>query len=196
MRISTGEIAAASSTPDFVRSIERDLPGVKLEIEIDLTARMLEQLLSNQKDMVFLAGPVASPGIRTNAIGSIDLVWVASRATADAGGFANALPVWSLPHRSPIHGVTLQTLAEHAVPYRSISTCNNVRMLIEIIEGGNGAAVLPETMVRRELAAGTLVEILPRPARRIAFEAAIRSGETDPLILELFERAGQFSIGG
>lgn len=196
VRIGSGEIAAASCLPGFVHAVERDLPGVTLEIELDLTARMLQQLLGGVIDMGFLAGPVASPGIRTTEIGSVGLVWVASRATAQAGAFAQSLPVWSIPSHSPLHGVMLETLALHALTPRSISTCNNVRTLIEIIGGGGGAAVLPEPMVRALLESGTLAEILPRPTRTIRFEAAIRATESDPVVLELFRRAGALRVDG
>lgn len=196
VRIGSGEIAAASCLPGFVHAVERDLPGVTLEIELDLTARMLTQLLGGTIDMALLAGPVASPGIRTAEIGSVGLVCVASRATAEAGGFAQSLPVWSIPSHSPLHGVMLETLALHALTPRSISTCNNVRTLIEIIGGGGGAAVLPEPMVRGLLEAGVLAEILPRPTRTIRFEAAIRATESDPVVLELFRRAGGLRVDG
>lgn len=194
VRIGIGEIAAASCLPGFVAGIERDLPGVTLEIELDLTARMLQHLLSGTSDIVFLAGPVANPGVRTSPIGAVGLVWVASRATAEAGGFAQALPVWSLPAHSPIHGAMLESLEASAVSARSIGTCNNVRALIDVVGGGGGAAVLPETMVRAEIASGRLVEVLPRPRRKIHFEAAMRASERDPLVLELFRRAGELSI--
>ncbi|MDT0509236.1 LysR family transcriptional regulator [Novosphingobium sp. MMS21-SN21R] len=196
VRIGSGEIAAASCLPGFVHAVERDLPGVTLEIELDLTARMLTQVLGGTIDMALLAGPVASPGIRTAEIGSVGLVWVASRATAEAGGFAQSLPVWSIPSHSPLHGVMLETLALNALTPRSISTCNNVRTLIEIIGGGGGAAVLPEPMVRALLECGTLAEILPRPTRTIRFEAAIRATESDPVVLELFRRAGELRMDG
>lgn len=194
VRVGSGEIAAASCLPGFVQGVERDLPGVTLEIELDLTARMLQQLLSGTSDVVFLGGPVASPGVRTQPIGSVGLVWLASRATAAAGGFAQALPVWSLPANSPIHGAMLDSIEANAAPVRTIGTCNNVRTLVEIVSGGEGVALLPETMVRAEMASGLLVEVLPRPARKIHFEAAIRDRERDPLVLELFRRAGELSI--
>ncbi len=194
VRIGSGEIAAASCLPAYVQEVERDLPGVTLEIELDLTARMLQQLLGGMIDMAFLAGPVASPGIRTAEIGALGLVWVAGKETARAGGFAQNLPVWSLPSHSPLHGVTLESLAQGEITPRSISTCNNVRTLTEIVSGGGGAAVLPETMVRSLLASGALVEVLPRPMRKIQFEAAIRSTESDPVVLELFRRAALLRI--
>lgn len=195
VRIGTGEIAAASCLPAFVQTIERDLPDVTMEIELDLTARMLQQLLGGTRDIVFLAGPVAAPGIRTAALGSLQVAWVASGATAEAGGFARALPIWSLPSHSPLQQIMLESLEAGNLPYKSINTCNNVRALIDIVESGSGAAILPETMIREQLQAGTLVEILPRPSRRIQFEAAIRTQELDPLVLEIFRRSKDLRIG-
>lgn len=196
VRIGSGEIAAASCLPGFIAAIERDRPGVTLEIELDLTARLLQQLLAGTRDIVFLAGPVASPGIRTAPIGAVDLVWAASPAVVAAGGFARPLPVWSLPDHSPLHAVTLEAFAPGGVRPRSLNTCNNVRTLIEIVACGQGAAVLPEIMVREELGAGTLVEVRKRPERRIHFEAAIRSREGEAVVLDLFERAARLSIDG
>lgn len=194
VRLGTGEIAAASCLAAFVAGVERDLPGVTLEIEVDLTARMLQQLLAGTSDMVFLAGPVASPGVRTTSLGSVGLVWAASQATAQAGGFKQPLPVWSIPEHSPIHGIMRESLAQHGITPPVIRTCNNVRALVEIIREGTGAALLPETMIRSELASGALVSVLPAPKRQLRFEAAIRSAERDPLILELFRRVGGLRI--
>ncbi|MBF9151596.1 LysR family transcriptional regulator [Novosphingobium jiangmenense] len=196
VRIGSGEIAAASCLPGFVHAIEQDLPGVTLELELDLTARMFQQLLGGTIDLAFLAGPVASPGIRTTPIGSVGLVWAASARTVEAGGFAQPLPVWSIPDLSPLHGVTMETLAANRVTPRSIGTCNNVRTLIDIVTGGGGAAVLPEPMVRPLLNRGVLAEVLPAPTRKIRFEVAIRNTENDPLVLELFRRASDLRIDG
>ncbi|MFO1254958.1 MAG: LysR family transcriptional regulator [Sphingomonadaceae bacterium] len=195
VRIGAGEIAAASCLPGFVHAVERDLPGVTLEVELDLTARMLQQVLAGTRDLVLLAGPASSPGLVTAPIGEVALVWVGSPATAAGGGLARTLPVWSLPPHSPIHEVLRGELANGRIAAQTVNTCNNVRTMIEVLVGGQGAAVLPETMVRDELARGALVELAPRPRRAIRFEAAIRAGEQDPLILELFRRASEMRIG-
>ncbi|HKR92280.1 LysR family transcriptional regulator [Novosphingobium sp.] len=194
VRIGSGEIAAASCLPAFIQAIERERPGVTMEIGLDLTARLLQQLLAGTRDIVFLAGPVASPGMRTAPIGSVELVWAAGAAVAQDGGFARPLPVWSLPDHSPLHGVTLATLDAHGLAPRVLHTCDNVRTLIEIVAQGAGAAVLPETMVREHLASGALHEVLPRPSHAVHFEVAIRTRERDPVILDLFARAGRLEI--
>lgn len=194
VRIGAGEIAAASCLPAFVAAIGRDLPGVTLELELDLTARMLQQVLAGTRDLVFLAGPVASPGLETAPIGSVALAWLASPEVKAAGGFAQALPVWSVGAHSPIHQVMRGELASRGLPVRSVNTCNNVETMIGIVAQGSGAALFPETMVRRQLAEGSLVELLAPPQARIEFQAAIRAGEGDPLIRELFRRAAALRI--
>lgn len=194
VRIGAGEIAAASCLPAFVGRITADLPGITLELDLDLTARMLQQVLAGTRDMVFLAGPVASPGLRTVPIGEVRLVWLASPETAASGGFARPLPVWSIGAHSPIHQVLEQELADGRAPHRSLNICNNVQTMIGIVAAGGGAALFPEIMVRGALADGRLVEVLPPPPARIRFEAAIRSNEQDPVILELFRRAGGLRI--
>lgn len=189
VRVGSGEIAAASCLPGFIQTIERERPGVTMEIELDLTARLLQQLLAGTRDLVFLAGPTASPAMRTAPIGSVALVWAAGPQVADAGGFAVPLPVWSLPDHSPLHAVTLETMEAANIVPSALHTCNNVQTLIDIVAHGAGAAILPETMVRRQLDAGSLHEILPRPRHEVHFEVAIRARERDPVVLDLFARA-------
>lgn len=194
VRIGVGEIVAASCLPDFVGAVSADLPGVTLEIELDLTARMLQQVLGGARDMVFLAGPVASPGVRTAPIGTVGLRWMAAPAFAAEGAFASAPALWSVGSHSPIHAVLMGEV-EQGLACRSINICNNIRAMIAIVAAGAGAALFPAPMVAEAAASGLLVDVHPAPAKTVPFEAAIRAGEQDPVILELFRRAGDLRLG-
>src|SRR3546814_2572345 len=70
VRIGAGEIAAASCLPPFVAALKEEMPGVGLEIEIDLTANLIQQLLTGRTDMAFAAGPVAHPALMSRPIGT------------------------------------------------------------------------------------------------------------------------------
>jgi len=185
VRIGTGEIASASCLPQFIQRVQDDFPDVTLEIEVDLTARMLEHLLAGRRDMVFLAGPVAHPAVKTTSIGSLELVWLASSQEPLDRRIDHPRTVWSLPPHSPIHHIVREEMEQQAMQCRTFNTCNNVRSLIDIVAQGSGIGLFPETMIRNELQSGRLVEILPRPKRRIEFQSAIRQREADPLILQL-----------
>jgi DNA-binding transcriptional LysR family regulator len=197
VRIGTGEIVAASCLPAFLNAQKSRLPGVSLEVSVDLSARLLEQLLAATSDVVFLAGPVASPDIRSRAIGSVGLVWaaspgVAARMLADP---AQTPPIWSLPRHSPLYRVMLASRAREGLAGVPVNTCNNVRALMDIVAADGGIALLPVSMAGPWLKAGTMVEVLARPAERITFEAAIRLRETDPLVLAIFEQTASLVLG-
>ena len=198
VRISAGEIAAASCLPEFVAGIERDMPGVSFDIEIDLSAHMQQKLIAGTTDIVFLAGPLVTPGIRTAAIGSVKLLWLGSPATAAAiharGGFDDDTPIWSLPHHSPLHRAIRDTIDRDAIRYRSINTCSNVRLQIEVVAAGSGVGIFPETMVRDLIGTGALIEVLAPPPTDIMFQTAIREEERDPAVLRIFERASLLTI--
>src|SRR3546814_1749977 len=70
VRIGAGEIAAASCLPAFVAGLKADMPNVGLEIEIDPTANLIQQLLPGRTDMAFAAGPTATPALTTSPIKS------------------------------------------------------------------------------------------------------------------------------
>ena len=198
VRIGAGEIAAASCLPGFLAEVEQAMPGVTLDVAINLTAHLVQELLGATTDMVFLAGPIASPGIRTAPIGEVALRWLAAPATAARMAQGGCLaPVWSLPAHSPIHQLMLESLPQRspgARPAPPVRTCNNVRTLIDIVAQGSSMALLPETMTRARVAEGQLVEVRAAPARRIRFDVAIRAAESDPVVLAIFERASRLEI--
>ena len=117
-RIGSGEIAAASCLTAFINATQRDLPGVMMEVDLDLTARMLEHLIAGTIDIAFLAGPVTLPGILTAPIGSVELCWVAAPHLAASGMTADT-PVWALPSLSPLHDITVDSLAAAGLPHRN-----------------------------------------------------------------------------
>lgn len=196
VRIAAGEIAAATCLPQFAGAIGRDLPGVTLHIDLDLTARMLQNVLAGTRDIAFLAGPVASPGLRTAPIGAVDLAWLVSPSIASGKGLSGGIPIWSVGEHSPLHRVTCESLKAAGLPVRAINTCNNVEAMLGIVASGAGAAVFPEVMARRLIESGQLAEFHARPKSQLRFEVAIRSNETDPVVLELFRRAAHLSVGG
>ncbi|MCW0197782.1 LysR family transcriptional regulator [Sphingopyxis sp.] len=196
VRIGAGEIAAASCLPPFVAALKEEMPGVGLEIEIDLTANLIQQLLTGRTDMAFAAGPVAHPALMSRPIGKVALVWLASPAVAAAFGAGDeAVPVWSLASHSPIHGRMRDAIDASRIAPRSLNLCNNARMMIDIVLAGGGVGIFPEPMVRGEVARGALVELagMPPPAP-VEFHVAMRVADTEPVLVRIFEQAARLRI--
>ena len=196
VRIGAGEIAAASCLPAFVADLKADMPNVGLEIEIDLTANLIQQLLTGRTDIAFAAGPIAHPALKTQPIGEVALMWLASPdvAAAFAAGEAQ-LPVWSLASHSPIHGRMRDAIEASRIAQESLNLCNNARTMIDIAKAGGGVGIFPEPMARAEVAAGTLVELSDMPAlASVAFHVAMRVSDSEPVLARIFDRASQLSL--
>ncbi len=198
VRIGAGEVAAASCLPAYCAEINRDMPDVSLEIDVALSAELLNGVLTSHTDMVFLAGPVTHPALEIAPIGLVELVWVGSPAIASAvrdPARLEATAIWSLPKESPIHQAMIDNLAGQSMRPRRISVCSNVRLMVDIILQGGGLGLLPRAMLEPELASGLLAPALPDGfCPPIPFYVAIRTNERDPLIRNLFERAASLSV--
>ncbi|MGN6288223.1 MAG: LysR substrate-binding domain-containing protein [Sphingopyxis terrae] len=198
VRIGAGEIAAASCLPPFVAALKAEMPNVALEIEIDLTANLIQQLLTGRTDLAFAAGPIAHPALRTSPIGEVALLWLANPAVAalfERGTGEQQVPVWSLASPSPIHGRMREAIAASRIAQKSLNLCNNARMMIDIAGAGGGVGIFPEPMVRAEVAAGALVELAGLPALApVEFRVAMRVSDTEPVLTRIFDQAAGLSL--
>src|SRR3990167_10188949 len=196
VRIGAGEIAAAGWPPAFVAGLKADMANVALEIEIDLTANLIQQLLTGRTDMAFAAGPIAHPALKTSPIVEVELVWLASPAVAAAfAGGAALLPVWSLARHSPIHRRMRDAVQASRIAQKSLNLCNNARTMIDIAKAGGGIGIFPQPMVRGDVASGALVQIAAMPALApVGFHVAMRVADTEPVLTQIFDRAAKLNL--
>lgn len=198
VRIGAGEIAAATCLPAFAAQLNSDFPGLSLEIEINLTANLLQQLIDAQTDVAFMVGPISHPLLRVASIGFVDLIWLTSPAIAAAlqQGTGQRFPLWSLSHHSPLYGHLKDAEAGSGLPSGRINFCNNVRTMIDIIVQGGGIGLFPAAMVANERAVELLKPVTAAPAPApVPFVVAIRATEQDPVITEIFRQAALLDVG-
>lgn len=200
VRIGAGEIAAASILPQFLAELTKDMPRIGLEIEIDLTAHLIQQLLTGRTDMAFAAGPIAHPALKSCALGAVPLLWLARADVAEnfahmRGGDGAAIPFWSLASPSPIHGRMRDAIAALKVEQKSLNLSNNVRMMIDISKSGGGISILPQTMVQADLASGALRCVQDMPdLEPVEFHVAMRVSDSEPVLARIFDKAAQLNI--
>ncbi len=197
IRIGAGEIAAASCLPGFIARLKADMPAATLEIEIDLTASLIQQLIDGRSDIAFAAGAIAHPALVASPIGAVELLWLASPGVAQdiaTAGLAEQA-VWSLSNRSPLYHIMREAIAAASLPYRAVNLCNNARAMIDIVSQGCGIGLFPASMVKREMETGQLhpVALASRP-EPITFSVARRASEIDPLVLETYRRSAMLDV--
>ncbi|PDT50891.1 MULTISPECIES: LysR family transcriptional regulator [Sinorhizobium] len=198
IRVGAGEIAAATCLPIFVTEMKERWPALTFEIEIELTAQMIQALLSGKIDLAFAAGLVAHPALTATPIGAAELLWVASPSFAkrmEEGGPDATFSLWSLPSHSPIYQLMKDGLEGIPVRRHSINLCNNVRTMIDIVTMGGGFALIPKSLVRSQLESGSLVSVMvDRQIEPIMFHVVARAAEGDPVVKEILRCASGISL--
>ncbi|WP_028747129.1 LysR family transcriptional regulator [Rhizobium mesoamericanum] len=192
VRVGAGEIAAATCLPEFVAELKTRWEDLTFEINIELTAQLIQDLVSGKIDIAMTASSVAHPALIATPIGAVPLIWVASPTVAERVNSLGTgkLPFWSLPAHSPIYELMRKALASLPIKVGSINLCNNVRAIIDIVRQGDGVALVPEPMVRPSLADASLLEVLPDvKVDPIVFHVVSRAAQSDAVVQEVLRQA-------
>ena len=161
VRLGTAETLVHTWLPRFIEKLRGTFPRLDLELTVDITPHLRAGLERHELDLAFLMGPITEPGFRNVALSSYRTMFVAS-------------PSLGLGQRK----VTARQLAGHALityPRNTVPTAELAAIIrrdtgrpprliasgalaanIRLAVTGAGIALLPEPMVRAELARGEL----------------------------------------
>lgn len=162
LRLGVAELIAQTWLRDYMLDLRQVFPNVDVELKVDLTINLREELVSRALDLCLLNGPISNFNITNVDLGSVPYLWVASPRLALAGSDIATLAAHTiLTHaRNTRHFVELSAHFRELwqkpmriVPSSSLSAC--LQMTID----GLGIAPLPRTVVEKPLASGELVEI-------------------------------------
>jgi DNA-binding transcriptional LysR family regulator len=155
------ELIAQTWLRQYLRDLRQVFPNVDVELCVDLSIKLREDLVSRSLDLCLLNGPISNFNITSTDLGSVPYLWVASPRLGIQGADLSTLATHTiLTHaRNTRHFVELSAhfrdLWEgpvRIVPSSSLSAC--LQMTID----GLGIAPLPQSLVEKPLAAGELVE--------------------------------------
>src|SRR5579883_1210896 len=161
LRLGTSETLVYTWLPGLLREANRSLPRLTLEIEVDISQRLLERISGFEIDLAFMVGPLAVPQIETRPISRYPVAFVAS---PELGLYGKPLTVESLaqfpivtfPRRTqPFHDVEKIFRQNNSPPVRlhtSASLATAVRMALD----GLAVAAIPPAIIRPQLEKGEL----------------------------------------
>lgn len=199
IRMGVGEIVAVTWFPSLMARLKRLMPNVHYEVEVDLTVNMRHRLEVGLMDVAILAGPIESTQLTAHSIGSIGVQWVVSPNLVvglDAGHARDtrrllaSQPVWCVARPSHMHPMALDTLRHHGITRKTVSTCDSVQGLVELVTQGAGIGLLPLPMVTDRLADGRLSLLSPALApQRFDFVIAHHRDQEQAIIQRIVQEA-------
>lgn len=199
LRLGVSETIVHTWLSDFLQQVHKNFPHVDIELTVDVTANMRNELINRSLDLAFLMGPISEFSIQNINLCSYPLVWVCSHDLD--------LPEGIVPI-SQILSKTVMTYARNTRPFSevqalskeedvdiarlfpstSLAACK--RMALD----GLGVGMLPWELVSEEIESGQLREIKSTwQASDLAFTASYPREPFNPLAEKIAELAAMVS---
>ncbi len=169
--------------PHIVTGFRQTFPQVKFEVIIGVDADLEKLLVNNEIDFGFFVFVRDKKLIETQAVFRRKLILVASNEyllnkkrirtvkdtlaldLVDYSQDYAAYPVWV-----KYNDRSLLPEAKRRVP---VVTVNNDLVLKELVKKGHGMALLPDEIIREELATGQIIQLLPKKSDAIILTADV-----------------------
>jgi DNA-binding transcriptional LysR family regulator len=161
LRLGVAELIAQTWLRDYLLDLRQVFPNVDVELKVDLTINLREELVSRALDLCLLNGPISNFNITNVDLGSVPYLWVASPQL----GLAGADIATMTSHTILTHARNTRHFVELSAHFRdswegpvrivpSSSLAANLQMTID----GLGIAPMSRTLVEKHLDSGELVE--------------------------------------
>jgi len=154
VRLGVSESIVHTWLPELMKRVNEAYPQLALEIEVDVSPKLLDSLVARDLDLAFLVGPVSHPNVHSRPLCSFRLAFVA----------CNRIPIPSTPmtleriverplitfaRNTQPHKALRELLAAkglHATIHASASLEAVVRMALD----GIGIAVIPPAIIEKK----------------------------------------------
>src|SRR5580704_14008660 len=161
LRLGVAETIVHTWLPRLIKSVNATYPNLSLEIEVDITPNLSEQLLAQEIELAFVLGPLAGPGVRNRVLCDYPIGFLASpslglgREPLPLSELAR-FPIITFPRRSRPYETVRELFNRPDLPPVRLHASASLATVIHMALEGLGIAVIPTSIVENELAEGTL----------------------------------------
>ena len=176
--------------------VAQTMPKVSYDVEIDRAGRLLDLLESRKLDIAIVSGPVDPHKFRAMSLGFDRMVWVTSpqvlqeRRDSDPAKRLEGLQVWCVHRDSFYWSDSTRRLVAYGAELERVNAISNTLGAAHIVRSGAGIGLLSESLIQRELLAGTLVPIPGLlPCEDIEFSIVCMKDSDGRILREIREAA-------
>lgn len=153
LRLGAIESALHSWLMDWVRQLHEAQPTLALELTVETTPVLVDQLVRGTLDLAIAALPAAGSGVRAITLPSMPMVFVGRgdlhrRRRWSLADLA-AVELLTFQRGSQPHVALLDLLHRGGVEPRRVHTVSSISAMAQLVEDGLGVATLPAAVVQR-----------------------------------------------
>ena len=139
----------------WIEALRVERPVLELELTVETTPMLLEQMRRGTLDLAFAALPASSEGVRTRALPAMEMVFVGNsrlykRARCSLNELAGA-DFLTFQRGSQPHVALLDLFRSVKLEPRRVHAVSSISAMTQLVEGGFGIATLPRSAAKRLL---------------------------------------------
>lgn len=161
LRLGSSETLVHTWLHEFIDAIHHKYPALTLEIQVDTTHVLREQLVSHQLDLSLLVGPSQDPRERHLHLCDYELAWIASPGLKMHGrpvtvGELGKYPVITYPSMSLPYQAAKNLLLEAGVKSPRLYGSASLSTIVQMTRRGIGPSVIAPAVIVNEIREGQL----------------------------------------
>ena len=178
IRIGLVESVALTWFQNLLARIEARYPRVQMEIDVDLSNRLLTKLARRQIDIALVPGPVQLPGVVRVSLGECDMKWLGHprlcrRDREMKAADLAALPIIGMPQDANAYHSIINWFEDAQVSPSLMHCCNRLSLVALLVRRGVGVSLLPPDLFAGDLESGVLKILIEQPeAPKVEYSAA------------------------
>lgn len=160
LRLGVTELVACTWLHDFLRAFKAEYPGVRVELDVNLSVEIEKDLIAGQLDLALQTGPFKRKMTGSLPLGSYPYIWVAAPSLD-----LPSTPTFTALFDGPVISHGRETRASQALAAQArgeglainqIVHSSSLTSCVAMAVDGMGPALLPRQMVEDDLALGRL----------------------------------------
>ncbi|WP_284944242.1 LysR family transcriptional regulator [Acidisoma cladoniae] len=168
IRVGVSEVIALTWLDRLIGRIATRYPAVSIELDVDLSARLVKKLAARRVDIAMLPGPVALPDAVTQSLGSYGLSWMSHPSLLKIERDITPadlvdVPIIASPDDANVSSVMQNWFRESGVRPRRISYCGSFSVVASLVSKGVGVSLLPMDLFKSAIAAGSMSVLSAQP---------------------------------
>ena len=147
LRIGAIESVLHSWLIPWIEQLRVEQPGLELELTVETTPVLMDQVLRGAQDIVFAALPAGGDGVRTKALPAMAMAFVGLAAQHRKRSYTLAElakeELLTFQRGSQPHVALLDALRQAKVENKRVHAISSISAMARLVQGGFGIATLP-----------------------------------------------------
>ena len=153
MRIGAIESVLHSWLIPWLEKLRKDQPGLALELTVETTPLLTEQVQRGTLDLVFAVLPASADGVRNHALAPMEMAFVGHPELHKKRKYRldelAEMELLTFQKGSQPHVTLLDLFRQHQLEPKRVHAISSISAMVQLVQGGFGVALLPRVAVQR-----------------------------------------------